>query len=147
MTGTGNVLVHVTHRFTASPEQVFDAWVDPQVIGRWMFGPTVRDEEIVRLSTDPRVGGRFSFLVRRQGEEIDHVGEYFHFERPRRLGFTWGVPKYSPDSARVIVDIAALANGCELTLTHELTPNWAEFASRTKDGWRKMLDTLATALG
>jgi uncharacterized protein YndB with AHSA1/START domain len=59
--------VVVTHRFAASPERVFDAWLDPALIGQWMFGPAVREEEVLRLATDPRVGGSFSFLVRRQG--------------------------------------------------------------------------------
>ncbi|WP_335342470.1 SRPBCC domain-containing protein [Polycladomyces zharkentensis] len=62
------------------------------MIGKWMFGPAhpEREEEVVRISLDPRVGGSFSFVVRRQGQEMDHVGEYLEIERPRRLVFTWG---------------------------------------------------------
>ena len=62
-------LVHavVSHRFTASAERVFDAWLDVAWIGRWMFGPVVRDERIVRLVLEPKVGGKFSFVVNRQG--------------------------------------------------------------------------------
>src|SRR5207244_4104921 len=77
-----DVTVRVTHRYNASPERVFDAWLDPTLIDGWMFGPSQRDEEVVRISVDPRVGGSFSFLVRRQGEEIDHVGEYIELDRP-----------------------------------------------------------------
>lgn len=56
-----------------------------------MFGPAVRDEAIVRLDLAPHVGGSFSFVVRRQGEEINHVGTYLEIERRRRLVFTWGI--------------------------------------------------------
>lgn len=142
-----SVDVRVTRSFNALPGRVFDAWLDPETIERWMFGPAVREEEIARMTLDARVGGSFSFVVRRQGEEIDHVGKYLEIDRPHRLVFTWGVPKYSPDMARVILDIAPLDHGSELTLTHELHPKWAEYATRTEAGWKKMLDVLAGTLG
>src|SRR2546422_4474208 len=66
-----DVTVRVTHRYNASPERVFDAWLDPKLIDGWMFGPSQRDEEVRRVTVDPRVGGSFSFLVRREGHEID----------------------------------------------------------------------------
>lgn len=139
-------IVRVIRRFSASPERVFDAWLAPEMIGRWMFGPGLRDEEVLRLEVDPRVGGSFSFLVRRQGQEIDHVGKYREIDRPRRLVFTWGVAGASAEESRVIIDIVPLEIGCELTLTHEMHPKWADYASRTEAGWTKMLDALAATL-
>jgi uncharacterized protein YndB with AHSA1/START domain len=140
------VSVRVTRRIDATPERVFDAWLDPQMIGRWMFGPALREEEVVRIELDARVGGAFSFVVRRQGKEIDHVGEYLEIDRPRRLVFTWGIRQEAPGGSRVIVDIAPLEAGCELTLTHDLHPDWADYASRTEAGWTKMLNALAVTL-
>jgi uncharacterized protein YndB with AHSA1/START domain len=142
-----NVVVRVTRRYSASPERVFDAWLDPGMLGRWMFGTVVRDEEVVRIALDARVGGTFSFAVRRQGEEVDHIGEYLEIDRPRRLVFTWGIAGESEDGSRVIVEIVAQENGCELTLSHELHPDWADYADRTEDAWTKMLDALAGTLG
>jgi uncharacterized protein YndB with AHSA1/START domain len=142
-----NLNVCVVRRFSASPERVFDAWLDPAMVGRFMFGPGLRDEEIVGLSIDARVGGSFSFLVRRQGEVIDHVGEYLQIDRPRRLVFTWGIAQHAPDTSRVVIDIVPVEAGSELTLTHELHPAWADYASRTQAGWTSMLDALARSLG
>ena len=139
-----SVDIRVTRGFSTTAERVFDAWLNPEMIGIWMFGSAVRDEEVVRITTDPQVGGSFSFLVRRQGEEIDHVGEYLEIERPRRLAFTWGIGQ--TERSRVIIDIVTQKTGCELTLMHELPPDWADYASRTEAAWRKMLDALANAL-
>lgn len=141
--GRAPLQARVTRRFAAPRERVFDAWLDRELLGRWMFGPAVRDEEIVRLSLDPRVGGRFSFVVRRQGQEIDHVGRYLELDRPRRLVFTWAVAPSAGDGSRVVVEIAPLASGCELTLVHEMVPEWAEYVTRTAAGWASMLEGLA----
>lgn len=146
MTGKPPVEVRVVQRFDASPERVFDAWLDTAMLGRWMFGPGVRDEEIVRLALDARVGERFSFVVRRDGEEIDHVGEYLEIDRPRRLAFSWGIAGVSVDESRVTIDITPHDTGTELVLRHELDPDWADYADRTQAGWTHMLDALARAL-
>jgi uncharacterized protein YndB with AHSA1/START domain len=140
---TDPVLVRVTRQIPASSEQVFDAWLDPAWIERFMFGPELRDEEIVRLSLDPRVGGKFSFVVRRQGTEIDHVGTYHEIDRPRRLAFTWGVAGQSTDESVVTIDITPQESGCELTLTHPMDPKWADYAERVQGSWAKMVESLA----
>jgi uncharacterized protein YndB with AHSA1/START domain len=127
---------------STTPARVFDAWLDPEMIGKFMFGPALRDEEVLHLTVDARVGGSFSFLVRRQGQEIDHVGTYQEIDRPRRLIFTWGVVGSSTDESRVIIDIVSVDSGSELTLTHEMDPKWADYADRTRAGWTKMVEAL-----
>jgi len=140
------VQVRVTQRFAASPERVFDAWLDTAMIGKFMFGSQLRDEEIVRLTLDARVGGKFSFVVRRQGQEIDHIGRYLEIARPRRLVFTWAIAPSADDASRVAIDIAPSGTGCELVLTHELAPGWADFKARVTEGWTKMLGALESNL-
>src|SRR5215213_3762533 len=115
------ISVSVTQRFTASPERVFDAFLDPKMIGQWMFGVGIREEEVLHILTDARVGGAFSFLVRRDGMEIDHIGNYLEIERPRRLVFTWYIKGESENEfSQVTIGIVPHGAGCELTLTHEM---------------------------
>ena len=111
-----------------------------------MFGPQLRDEEIVRLTLDARVGGTFSFVVRRQGQEIDHIGRYETIERPRRLVFTWSIAPDKIDASRVQIDIVPDGKGCALTLRHGLAPEWADYKDRTQKGWETMVGALAKAL-
>ena len=137
-------VARVVRRFDVPPERVFDAWLDPKKISQWMFGPRLREEEILHIELDARTGGSFSFLVRRGGEEIDHVGDYLEIDRPRRLVFTWSIAPDRDPRSRVTVEIAPAAGGCLLTLEHELPPEWASYLRRTEEGWTRMVDELAT---
>jgi uncharacterized protein YndB with AHSA1/START domain len=135
--------VRVTRRFAAPPERVFDAWFDPAIARHFFFAtPT---GEMIRVAIDARVGGAFAMVERRNGEEFEHVGEYIVLDRPRRLAFTFAVPKFSSEATRVAIDIAALPQGCTLTLAHDGV--LADFAERTERGWTMILGGLATALG
>ena len=136
----------VVRSFTANAERLFDAWFDPALIGQWMFGPALREEEVLHIQVDPRVGGAFSFLVRRNGQDIDHVGKYLAIDRPKHLAFTWGVAPDTGEGSRVTVEITPLDTGCDLTLTHELTPEWTEFVERCQEAWTKMLGALSDLL-
>lgn len=132
--------VTVSRTFDVPADQVFGAWLDPALIGRWMFGPSVREEQVEHIQLDARAGGRFSFAVKRLGERIDHVGEYRQIDPPRHLAFTWGVAGQS--ASTVSVSVAPAASGCELTLVHTLDPAWESFAERTRAGWAFMLEAL-----
>lgn len=139
--------VKIVKDFNVSAEKIFEAWLDPGIIGRWMFGPEVRDEEIVKLKTNPEKGGNFTFVVRRNNEVINHLGTYRELNRPHRLVFTWGVESESENESIVAVDIKSTKNGCRLSLVHELDPKWKEFADRTREGWNTMLDMLKNLTG
>ena len=136
--------VTATRFLNAPPERVYDAWLVPRTLGMWMFGARVRDENVVRMDVDPRVGGRFSLQVERKGQLIDHVGEYLELQRPHHLLFTWAVRGGSDDApSRVRIDITASGGGSVLTLVHEMDARWADYAQRTQDGWDTMLEALA----
>jgi len=138
--------IRVERTIQASAERVFDAWLDPVWIGRFMFGPHLRDEQIVSLSNQAHVGGAFNYRVTRQGVEINHTGTYREIERPRRLVFTWGVDAEQGDLSVVSIEIAPQGESCALTLTHNLHPDWADYAERTQQGWTKIVGDLVAAL-
>ncbi len=137
-----NARVRVAHRFGASAERVFDAWLDPARAGRWLFATPTGVMTCVEI--DARVGGTFRFVDRRNGEDFEHVGTWLELDRPRRLVFEFGVPRFSSDLTRVTVDIEPRGAGCELVLTQEgVLP---DFETRTRAGWTMLLDGLATTL-
>jgi uncharacterized protein YndB with AHSA1/START domain len=142
MTVDTSAILRITRRFDASIERVFDAWLDPEKAGKWLFAtPT---GQMVRVEIDARVGGSFNLTDSRDNEDVEHLGTYLEIDRPHRLVFTFGVPKYSPQFTRVSIDLNPLPTGCELTLTHEgILPEWRDSA---QEGWGKILDSLATTL-
>lgn len=135
-------IIRVERTLNASPERVFDAWLDPVWIGRFMFGPHLRDEQIVSLSNQAHVGGMFSYRVTRQGVEINHTGTYREIDRPRRLVFTWGVDAEQGDQSVVTIEITPHGENCALTLTHRLHPDWADYAERTQQSWIEIVGDL-----
>ena len=141
-TATESKTLQVTRSFTVGPERVFDAWLNPEMARRFLFStPT---GEMVRVEIDARVGGKFLIVRRTDGDDVEHVGEYLAIERPRRLVFTFGVPKFSTQFTQVTIEIAPTADGCTLTLTHEgVLPEWAE---RTQEGWGMILNGLDDTL-
>ena len=148
--------VRVSHRFNAPPARVFDAWLDPDAIGRWLLASSP-DDDIIHIDRAPHVGGKFSFKVRRAGQEIDHVGEYRELARPRRLAFTFdvvggGAPVpggaaadlHANTPSVVSIDLAASGNGTELVLSHEGVP--PEMRDKTRGGWKIILDEIGGML-
>ena len=139
------VNARVIRHFRASPERVFDAWLDAKTAGNWLFAsPT---SQIVCIEIDGRAGGWFYIVHRREGEDVEHVGEYFEVDRPHRLGFKLLVEKYAQTFDRVTVEIVPLAHGCEPTLINDIAPSVAGDARRIEECWSNVLDRLAEAIG
>ncbi|HMJ15267.1 MAG TPA: SRPBCC family protein [Polyangiaceae bacterium] len=132
------VSVSVQHRFSASAERVYDAWLDPEKASKFLFATA--QGHTVRCEIDARIGGGFTIVDRRDGEDVAHTGTYLELDRPRRIVFSLSVEKYSKDSSRVTIDIAPLAQGCEVTLTHQFPAQHADMRKRTSEGWEKILE-------
>ena len=108
-------VVRLTRKLAASPELVFDAWTDPQMVRQWLVpGEMV----MAAIEIDLRVGGRFDFVM--QGEDPhSHACVYREIDRPRKLVFTWSSSATNGQDTLVTVEIRPLGEGSELTLTHE----------------------------
>lgn len=138
---TSPIKISVEKEFSQSAETLFKAFTKPDDLKKWMFGQK-EGEEILHIQTDPQEGGSFSFLIRRDGQELDHVGKYLEVSWPKRLAFTWGVGGSSPDS-KVSLDFEPQKEGCRITLAHEIPAQWADYADRVRNSWAGMLDALA----
>jgi uncharacterized protein YndB with AHSA1/START domain len=139
----GRATVQVRRRFDASPKRVFDAWVAPAEIQKWIEAQTFGDEA-VRVDVRARVGQPFRLIVRRGGEEISHSGEYVELRPSRRLVFTWVVPSVSKETTLVSIDLTPVPSvwgGTDLVLKHERV--LPADTAQTEATWLRVLEAIA----
>ena len=134
-------------RLNAAPEKVYAAWTDPAQLAKW-FGP--KDIEALRVESDPRVGGRFSIVMRgtdaceETGAEEHHVsGVYREVVPNEKLVFTWAWRSTPERESLVTVLIKPDGAGSLLTLIHEQFFD-EEARDRHEHGWTGCLDKLET---
>jgi uncharacterized protein YndB with AHSA1/START domain len=132
--------VRCTRQVNATPERIFDAWVNAEKARTFLFA--ARNGSALSSDIDARVGGRFRIVRHRDGEAVEYSGEYLEIDRPYRLVFSLFVEKYAQRDDRVIVELAPVAKQSLLVLTHELSlPDPAE-RSRIQCEWATILDSL-----
>ena len=131
----------VERRIAATPEAVFDAWLNPECVGQWLFATP--DGVMEKVEVDSRVGGGFRIEERRGTDLAQHFGEFLELDRPRLLAFDFWT-SFSAERTRVTVTIAPDGDGALLTLRHEGV--WADYEARTRQGWTMILDGLARTL-
>jgi uncharacterized protein YndB with AHSA1/START domain len=137
------IVITVERHIAAAPETVFDAWLDAEAVGQWLFATP--DGVMEKVEIDPRVGGRFLIVERRGDQLAEHFGEYLEIERPRRLVFSFAAMRDS-GYTKVAVTIVPEGDGSRVTLVHEMDAEWADYEAKTRQGWTKILEGLAGTL-
>jgi uncharacterized protein YndB with AHSA1/START domain len=148
---TETVKAKASHRFAASPERVYDAWLDPAKLRAWMKAALTQmgtTGDIRRIEIDARVGGKFFFSDMREAGEAKHWGTYRVLDRPRKIEFTWIVDESQDEEASIVtIMIVPDGTGCEVTIEHEMSAEWAAYVERTEAGWSNMMRALDGVLG
>jgi uncharacterized protein YndB with AHSA1/START domain len=124
----------------ASPETVWEFFVDPEKLARWKGQ---------RATTfDPRPGGAYRIEIL-----PGHVasGEFVELERPHRLVYTWGWEPgadgpnpVTPGSSTIEVELAPENGGTRLRFVHRDLPS-SDAADSHATGWNHYLDRLLVA--
>jgi uncharacterized protein YndB with AHSA1/START domain len=141
---SSKIKVKAKHRFNVPAALVFDTFLDPKKAKKFMFA-TITGKMVV-AEIDPKVGGRFTFVDRRPEGDAPHYGKYVEMAKPTRIAFEFAVQKDAPEADLVTIDILDLKQGCEVTLTHEISPDYAHLKERVQEGWDGILDGLGEAL-
>lgn len=135
--------VNISKTVNAPIERVFDAWLDPAMLTRFILpAPGMPQPQV---ETDPREGGHFSIIMQVGDEQIPHKGTYLTLERPQRLAFSWESPFSSDDSVVTLEFESIDAETTRVDLTHVKFAN-EEARDNHAGGWSNILDQLGEIL-
>jgi uncharacterized protein YndB with AHSA1/START domain len=142
----------VTHRFRASPERVYDAFLDPAKVRLWQQAWGLQSGtggNITACEIDPVVGGKFLFADMREEGEARHWGTFQALHRPTKIAFTWFTDPSEEDETSLvtmIIEPEPDGPGAVVTLYHEMGARWAEWTAQTEKGWNTMLIAIDAVL-
>lgn len=113
---------------TASPAEVFEAWLDPSAPGNpWNNGN--------KSMIDARPDGLFYI----QMKETPHYGRFTRMDKPRLLQHTWVSPYTEGHESMVTVTFAAKGGDTLMTLHHTGLPH-NERGHAHERGWTFFMD-------
>jgi uncharacterized protein YndB with AHSA1/START domain len=136
--------ISIRRRITATREELFDAWTDPDSLGEWMCPGDIRSAEVVQLEARP--GGRFLILLHGAAQTFRHSGEFHVVERPSRLVMTWISEATRELQTLVTVEFIEVSpDVTDLLLTHEGIPDPA-VVEQYRGGWGQILDRMEARL-
>jgi len=136
----------IERNFSATPEAVFDAWTDPNILSQW-WGP--EGVSIPTLDLDVKEGGTWTTTMysEQMGNKIVS-GTYKTVERPGRLVFTWawsqddGAPGHETE-IEVLFEKSDV--GTKMTLNQQTFRDLAERDNHSM-GWVSSFNCLEKAL-
>jgi uncharacterized protein YndB with AHSA1/START domain len=140
------------HFAQLSPRQVYDAWLDPALVRRWMtlnLEATPGASAVTGIEIDPVVGGWYRFAGLQDGEQSDSWGYYRALDPGQRLVFTWFVDadEEKEDNSTVTLELEADRSGTKATMIHEMDARWAEYVPQTAKAWHGMLKAIDETVG
>jgi uncharacterized protein YndB with AHSA1/START domain len=134
--------LEMRHLFDATPEELFNAWLDPRQLSSWIGPKGVR--ATVQL-LEPRVGRRYRIGMRTpDGANPTVAGVYRELERFSRLAFTW-TWEHEKHETLVALGFEVIGKQTEMTLLHERFAS-AERRESHRFGWSGSLERLSEAL-
>ncbi|MCZ6669160.1 MAG: SRPBCC domain-containing protein [Gammaproteobacteria bacterium] len=111
-----DLICKLSRVINAPIDKVFDAWLDPQLLSRFMLPMPGMPQP--KTEVDGREGGRFTIYMDIGEKIIPHSGTYLELDRPNRLIFSWESP-FSTDGSTVTLEFTVQDKvKTRLELTH-----------------------------
>jgi uncharacterized protein YndB with AHSA1/START domain/DNA-binding transcriptional ArsR family regulator len=143
MTTDTELKLETSRVIAASPEVLFDAWLDPEMLARFMT--PMQGVLVPEAKADARVGGRFLVVMRVDDKDLPHAGTYKTIDRPNELAFTWESPMSPIEDSTVTLKFAPVEGGTKVSLRHVRFPSEESRANHEK-GWAAILEALSKAV-
>ncbi|MGL1922663.1 MAG: SRPBCC domain-containing protein [Hyphomicrobiales bacterium] len=134
--------LNIEHVINAPIEFVFNAWLDPQIMAKFMTpAPHMTVSDITANAVE---GGGFKMNMVNNQSSMPHYGEYIKIDRYSQLVFSW-LSKVAADDTRVTLDLSEVDGGTLIKLSQIKFLN-EELRDRHIQGWNGILGCLEQAL-
>jgi uncharacterized protein YndB with AHSA1/START domain len=124
----------------ASPDVVYDEWLDADALTEWMCPYPAR---ATKIELDPRIGGHLRIDIDDGGLMFYVTGRYLNLDRPRRLVFTWKCSLWAPSDRDSVVTVTLEPQDDRhtlMTIHHALLP--PELIGDHQRGWTRIAEQL-----
>ena len=134
-----DLTLSVSKTIYAPIEKVFDAWLDPEILSKFILPmPGMPQPEV---ENEPQQGGSFTIIMQVGEDKIPHTGQYLEISRPDKLVFSWLSP-YSTDGSTVTIDFSERADGSTNVQLRHVKFIDEEARSDHEGGWTNILQAL-----
>lgn len=127
-------------------QTAIDQWLIPVFIGRWMFGEHAGDEEVLELNNTVRRGGDFCYETLREGQRVQHSGDFEELRIPSRLVCSWRQSDLPGVEMHVSVLFESLTDKTRMKLQCLLPESSEALMPALKTQWNARCDALAARL-
>jgi uncharacterized protein YndB with AHSA1/START domain len=127
--------VNLSREINASPDEIFDLWINPAAPGSPWHGT---DKVII----NPVVDGLYYHAMEHEGKVWAHYGRFVTLERGARIEHTWMSEATRGLETLVTVTLERRGSGTMMALKHSGIPD-DDMGRMHQDGWTWMLNTIA----
>ena len=149
------MVVRVERTLQASPDRVFRAFLEPDLIRQWIAPD---DLTVDRVTVDPRVGGRLEVWHSRNGVSTGKFeGCFLKIDPPRELVYRWAFVGTEPEKGEYFDTLVTVrlrpesSDRTHVSVVHEklevLQRGAPHIYVRLVPGWNNCLDQLDRAIG
>ena len=132
------VEIAIERTIPAPPDEVFDAWLDPEVPGTLWHGHD-------KLIFNPKVDGLWYILsLAHRPEGTPHYGRFTEMDRPARIRHSWMSRNTLGEETVVTITFQKKGESTLMTLVHSGLPE-GEMAKAHEEGWNSVLDKFVGA--
>ncbi|MBX3162142.1 MAG: SRPBCC domain-containing protein [Deltaproteobacteria bacterium] len=136
--------LELSRQIPASPEEVYDVWIDPHSPGGPWFSPNTEHQQS-KIIFDAKVDGLFYHRVSAAGQSWIHYGRFTQLERGKVVEHTWVCEATKGRESIVTTTFEPRDGGTFVKLSHTGFPDDEEGRGQS-GGWKWVLGALAEAV-
>lgn len=132
--------INLKRIINASPDEVFEAWLDQTSPGSPWFGVPKA------IVNPPKVDGLFYSMYQLEGREVAHYGRFIALEKPRRIQHTWVSEATRGMESIVTLSFESVEGKTQVNINHSRIPDDEE-GHRHEHAWGYVLAKMRSRFG